>query len=336
MVENDRQLLADVFAGRLGELLRAGGIQEERHRVSAELPLRGPRVFQVPTGDHRRLLHQVPGLFPLPGRGGRLDELEVRRELAAVGRKKGVAVGRRARVDQLQLQESGALDQVLDPLRVVDTGKLYEDSIRPLPRDERLGDPELVDAVADRLDGLGDRVVLHLPASQVLQSEDPLAAGGRDRPVRQEPFHRLLELLLVGRRRHGDRERPFVRELHRSQGQALLPRLGLELLGGVVPFGLHGVGRVDLENQVDTAAQVQTELDAFPERFGQRRLARADPLPAGVGVSHGNVARDHPGDDEDDQYHPPANSLGQGFLLLLEKEPWSVYEKGPGEARKSG
>ena len=39
-------------------------------------------------------------------------------------------------------------------------GQLHEDAIRSLPRDQRLGHAELVDAVADRLDGLRDRVVL--------------------------------------------------------------------------------------------------------------------------------------------------------------------------------
>jgi uncharacterized NAD(P)/FAD-binding protein YdhS len=71
---------------------------------------------------------------------------------------------------------------------------------------------------------------------------------------------------------------------------------------------------------VDSAAKVEAELDAFLERLGQRRLARADPHAPGVGISHGDVARDHPGHNEDDQDHPPANPLGQGFLLKEEKK----------------
>ncbi len=154
MVENDRELFADVFACRLGELLRAGGIQEERHRVAAELPLRGPCVFQVPPRDDRRLLDEVPRLFPLAGCGSGLDELEIRGQLTAVRREESGPVGGRPRVDELQLQESRALDQVLDPLGVVDARELDENPVRALPRDERLGDAELVDPVANRLDRL--------------------------------------------------------------------------------------------------------------------------------------------------------------------------------------
>ena len=38
--------------------------------------------------------------------------------------------------------------------------------------------------------------------------------------------------------------------------------LGLQRLDRVVALGLHGVGRVDLQDEVDAAAQVEPELDA--------------------------------------------------------------------------
>ena len=99
------------------------------------------------------------------------------------------------------------LDEVLDALGVVDSRKLHEDPIGALARDQRLGDAELVHAVSDRLEGLRDGVVFHLPARRVLQREGPLPAGGAVVPLGQEALDRLLELRLVRLRRDRDRKR---------------------------------------------------------------------------------------------------------------------------------
>ena len=48
-------------------------------------------------------------------------------------------------------------DQLLGALRILDAGQLDDDVVVALPLDDRLGDAELVDAVADRLQRLLDR-----------------------------------------------------------------------------------------------------------------------------------------------------------------------------------
>ncbi len=63
---------------------------------------------------------------------------------------------------QQKLQERGLADEAEGPLAVGDPRQLDEDVIHALPLDERLTHPELVDAVADDLDGgRGDVLVLH-------------------------------------------------------------------------------------------------------------------------------------------------------------------------------
>ena len=66
----------------------------------------------------------------------------------------------RAVVDDLELELRGAADDRLDALEVgrLEAGQL-DDDVGPLLDDGRLRDAELVDAVADRLDALAERVV---------------------------------------------------------------------------------------------------------------------------------------------------------------------------------
>ena len=58
------------------------------------------------------------------------------------------------------------LDDVLHARRIVDAGKLDDDAIAALRRDERLGDAEGVDAVADGLDGVLDGVLVAVAVSE--------------------------------------------------------------------------------------------------------------------------------------------------------------------------
>src|SRR5206468_710345 len=67
--------------------------------------------------------------------------------------------------DQLELEERRAADQLLGALRVLDAGELHHDLVAALRLHGRLRHAELVDAVADDLEGLLLHVVaqaLHL------------------------------------------------------------------------------------------------------------------------------------------------------------------------------
>ena len=152
-------------------------------------PCAGRAFFKSRPGDDRLLVDQVKAALVAARLGARLDELEVLGDLPCLGgQQRGLRRG--PAVDQRKLQEGGVLDEVLDALGVVDPGQLHEDPVGALPRDQRLGNAELVDAVADGLHGLGDRIVLELAARGVLQREGPLAAAGAVGPVRQEALDR--------------------------------------------------------------------------------------------------------------------------------------------------
>jgi len=66
---------------------------------------------------------------------------------------------RRPFVEQSELEERRLADQRLGPRRVLHARQLDQDPLAALTGDRRLGYAELVDAVADRLQPLADRVV---------------------------------------------------------------------------------------------------------------------------------------------------------------------------------
>jgi len=63
-------------------------------------------------------------------------------------------------IKHLELQQRRFLDERLRPLRILDSGKLHHNLFEPLPLNQRLGHSELVDSIANRLQGLVDRGIL--------------------------------------------------------------------------------------------------------------------------------------------------------------------------------
>src|SRR5262249_20102098 len=117
-------------------------------------------------------------------------------------------------VDHLEGQLGGLAEYVLQPLRVLQAGHLYDDAVVALTLDHRLGGAELVDALADDLDRLSHRRV-----DTIIQT----FVGER---ISQEAGFRLLQRQLV----HGRRAENAGR--HRSN-EVSKRRLGLLDVGSV-------------------------------------------------------------------------------------------------------
>ena len=84
--------------------------------------------------------------------------------------------------DELELEHRGPADQLLRALRVLDAGELDEDLVISLPLDGRLGDAELVDPVADRLERLVDGELPDALFLAVVESVDEVARTGSPEP----------------------------------------------------------------------------------------------------------------------------------------------------------
>ena len=176
VVEHDRKRLADIVAGRVAKALGAGGIEAEADDRLVVLE-GGLRVDQRVAADHHPLAHDIGGGPDLRG-----PPLLGRQDLVA-GRQPAAArvLERDAGVDQLEGQLGGAPEQRLDVLGIVDAGQLDQDAVRALALDRRLLGPGLVDAAADDLDRLIDRLAAPRLGGDRAEPHRPRAVGARSR-----------------------------------------------------------------------------------------------------------------------------------------------------------
>ena len=130
LVEDDGDLLADVRAGDLLEPGPAVGVEGEGDGRIVPLVGRladGPQVLARDDGD---LVDEIEAaLAPL---GVALEDFGVVGDLAARRLEEGRLVRGRAGLDQLPLEDGGDLDELLDPLGVVDAGQLDDDLVGAL------------------------------------------------------------------------------------------------------------------------------------------------------------------------------------------------------------
>ncbi len=111
------------------------------------------------------------------------DDLHVLGDGAAEVLEERLLVRGRPGLDELPLEDGRDLDELLDPVGVADAGQFDDDPVRALSLDERLGDAELVDAVADGLPDLVDGLVLEELDDRGLQGEGQLVPGEGVIPV---------------------------------------------------------------------------------------------------------------------------------------------------------
>ena len=181
LVEDDGDLLADVRPGDLLEAGAAVGVEGEGDGGVVPLVLGPADRPQVLARDHGDLVDEIEAA--LAALGIALDDLGVVGDLPVRRLEEGGLVGGGAGLDELPLQDGGDLDELLDPLGVVDAGQLDDDLVRALPLDERLGDAESVDPVVDRLLGLADRLVAEELDDERLEGQVGPVAGEAVVPV---------------------------------------------------------------------------------------------------------------------------------------------------------
>ena len=286
-------MLAHVLLGDLAEdpCARCGELDRDLpvpRRVRVGLHL---RARQLRAGEERVLLDHVRDL-PLRLRllvHPPLVQDRVRVRQIALER----VLDRHALVEQLEFQERGLADERLRPRRVLDARQLDQDPLAPLPRDRGLRDAELVDAIADRLQPLADRVVAQ-PVDHTLAHHELEAPRGL---VLVAP----LEVLQLGRRGQGVVPALRARQLddHRRVAlarealdrDALALERGLEILGGTVGLARDVLVGLDAEHEVDAALQVEAEVD---------RPRRRVEVPAGHD--------DHDGDEDRPRREVPRHS----------------------------
>ena len=202
---------------------------------------------------------------------------------ALAGRPLGVG----ALVEQAELEERRLAEQGLGPFRVLHAGELDEDPVVALLLDGGLGHAELVDAVADGLEGL--------PDGEVAQCGDLAGPVGEDGPPRRRIAlatskapnsreHRLRRRPRLGRGEL-DQELAGAAALDPGHGHALLLERGAETVGGALDLDRQGLVEIDAEDEVDASLEVEAEVHGLlrrvevPDGGCDHRQDDADPHP---------------------------------------------------------
>src|SRR3984893_1457583 len=150
------------------------------------------RGAQSVAADHHALAHHI---------GGRPDPRTpplLRRQDFIAGRQPAAArvLQRDGSIDELEGELGGPTQQRLDVLGIVDPRQLDEDAVRSLALDRRLLGTGLVDAAANDLDRLVDRLPAPRLGRNSAEPHRPRAVGGDvDGEVRIDLAQRLARIL---------------------------------------------------------------------------------------------------------------------------------------------
>ena len=162
-------------------------------------------------------------------------------------------------IDELESQFGGTAEQGFDMLRIVDARQLDEDAVRALALDRRFLGSGLVNAPADDLDRLVDRLPTPRLGRNRAEAHRPRTVGGDvDRQVRVNLSQRLTSSFdAVGfANREDDRIafdiEPGISDIGVAQRVA-------HIVGDRVEALALGRGDIDLEQQIGTTSQIQPE-----------------------------------------------------------------------------
>ncbi len=256
VVEHDREGFPHVLARHVAEALAAGGVEfEADHRlVVLERCL---RVGQHVAADHDPFPDEIGvGTAAIAASLLGSEDFVARRQPAAACLIEGDGA-----IDELEGELGGPPEQRLDVLGIVDPRQLDEDAILTLALDRRLFSPGLVDAPADDLDRLFDR----LPAARLSGDLGELHRAGAvaadlDAQVGVdlgERLPRVVDAVGIADREH-DRVafdiEPGIADLRIAQRVA-------HAVGDRVEALALRRGDIDLEQEVGAAAKVETERD---------------------------------------------------------------------------
>ena len=184
------------------------------------------------------------------------------------------------------LEHGGRADQLLGARRIVHAGQLHQHFVLgaglAVLLHGFLGQPELVDTVADGVHGALDRIrfeVVEIRRFQLhriiggveggqnvvgitLGDETAKGAGLRRGYALDGDLH-LLRVFHLG----------DIRSVHAVPGDVLLLEIFLEALRGLVGIRLDRVLHLDFENQVGAALQIETQPDVVAEVLRDVRAA---------------------------------------------------------------
>ncbi|CAJ9898899.1 Uncharacterised protein [Burkholderia pseudomallei] len=264
--QHHRHRLADVLARHRAHRAAARRIEADVHGRTLMLVEARGRVDDAVAREDHLLLEQHRRLVAL-------------REQFLARRHRIVRIRVRVqRIGEARLERRGAADDVLRLRGVLHARQLDDDPVVALLLEDRLGHAEFVDAVVQRRQVLLERRFLDgLLDGRRERADDLIAAAARlRRPLefgdgRGEQLARLLGGVLVGEVRDDrliDAGDAAVANALVAQLRAGVGRVGIELLR-------ECARHVDLQQEVDAAAQIEAEIHRQRVQRGQPARRRA-------------------------------------------------------------
>ncbi len=169
----------------------------------------------------------------------------------------------------LDLKHGSGLHDVLHAAGIVDAGQLHQNLVlaEAVLLNRRLAHAQRIDAVADGLDRLGHRFVLHLGEVLRLHGQSEGVIGPRAHVVFGETLGDDIHQILTAVRRHslyhnlvGIVLRIGLGDV--GEGNLSFIELLFENLDSVVGVNVHGIVDLHLQDQVGSATQIETKPNA--------------------------------------------------------------------------
>ena len=271
-VEDDGQAFADIFSGDTLENARALAVKINGHVVAALILIETHAgVGQVSPGEHGAFLDQKRLLdLALGGRvAGHLVE--------DFGPRRGALLERRACrqafIHQLEFKLRRAPDKLLGPFGVLDARQLDQQAFVALAPDIRFGDPELVDAVTDRLQGLGHGQfpdAFGLLIGQIEDQGETLAVAHAvlDPQVAEFIVQEGFEGLDIVRLLNSHLNTVVVDFLKRRAAHLVPPGTIFQFLGRSLDGAFNGLIGIDFQNEMHAPLKIEPQVDLFLEWKG--------------------------------------------------------------------
>ena len=199
-------------------------------------------------------------------------ELRRSRSAPARERRRGLAV------DHAKLQRRGGAEDLLRPRRVLDPRQLDDDPTLSLLLDDRFGDAELVDAIAERGDVLLNREALDLALRRLadpdIEHRIPDVDGRFDDQLGHPPAYEIVGLVAVRGVGEPNDQPPLRARRDRPLAKLLLSQQGPEIARVTLLRLSDRAREVHLHQEVHAAAQIETQIHRQRTQTGEPARGR--------------------------------------------------------------
>src|SRR5581483_7464220 len=277
VVEHDGERFSDVLGSEVKELTAAFRAQVETHQGLAILVPAGFGPAQIASGNGRGAGDEIP----LRARIGATLASDaptghkhgIGRQHATMFLQGGLLAGIRTAERLPDLQHGGGLHDLFHASGIIHAGKLDQNLIlaKTVFLNNRLTDAELIDSIANGLDGLLDRAILDIGQCRRLHRDRPGILGTGVSVIFRQAIADDGAHIGTGFRRDtldddlvGSIDRIGLGDL--DVVDLLGAKIFLQALDRIIGVGIDGVVYLHLQDEVGASLEIEAEVDAVGHR----------------------------------------------------------------------